>query len=130
MNKLILIMIIAVCSVSNVFAGPHSIRPEFRIPRRVPVKHAPVNHHHHRHHHHHHHHRHHLTPYVVGALTGLAITRAIAYPTPVVVQQPIVVRPTKTVVWEDGHYEDQVQPNGTIVRIWVPGRYVERIITQ
>ena len=124
MNKLILIMIIAVYSISNLFAGPPSIRPAFRIPRRVPVRRAPV------HHHHHHHHRHHLTPYVVGALTGLAITKAIASPAPIVVQQPIVVRPTKTVVWEDGHYEDQVQANGTIIRVWVPGRYVERIITQ
>ena len=124
MNKLILITIIASCVVSNLFARPHSIRPAFHMSRHVPVRRAPV------HHHHHHHHRHHLTPYVVGALTGLAITKAIASPAPIIVQQPIVVRPTKTVVWEDGHYEDQVQVNGTIIRVWVPGRYVESIITQ
>lgn len=122
MNKLILITIIVSCVVSNLFARPHSIRPTVHVSRHVPVRHAPV--------HHHHHHRHHLTPYVVGALTGLAITKAIAAPAPIIVQQPIVVRPTKTVVWEDGHYEDQVQANGTIIRVWVPGRYVERIITQ
>ena len=123
MNKLTLITIIATCIVSNLFARPHSIRPGFSIPRHMPVRHAPVKHHHH---HKHHHHKHHLTPYVVGALTGLAITRAIATPAPVVVQQPIVVRPTKTVVWEEGHYEYQIQANGTTVRVWVPGRYVER----
>lgn len=112
--KLIMIALIS-CIIGNTYARP---RPMPRIVHRPPIRH------------HHHHHRHHLTPYVVGALTGLAITRAITSPALIVVQQPIVVRPTKTVVWEDGHYEDQVQANGTIVRIWVPGRYVERIITQ
>ena len=112
--KMILVALIS-CVIGNAFARPKLLP---RIVHRPPVRH------------HHHHHRHHLTPYVVGALTGLAITRAIAAPAPVVVQQPIAVKPTKAVVWEDGHFEDQIQANGTIVRIWVPGRYVERIVVQ
>lgn len=82
--------------------------------------------------HHHHHYRHCAWPYVVGAIGSYALINSIARPTPVVVQQPVVVRPTSTTVtvWEDGHFEDQVQSNGTVIRVWVPGRYVTRVIAQ
>lgn len=29
-------------------------------------------------------------------------------------------------VWIDGYYVDQVQANGTIARVWVPGHYEKR----
>ena len=39
---------------------------------------------------------------------------------PVVVQQPVVQRQP---VWVEGRYVDQVQANGSAVRIWQPGHY-------
>jgi hypothetical protein len=50
----------------------------------------------------------------------------------VVVQQPAVVvkQPVYEVrkVWVEGAYQDQVQANGTILRVWVPGHYEERTV--
>ena len=40
--------------------------------------------------------------------------------TPTVVQQPVVQRQP---VWVEGRYVDQVQANGSTVRIWQPGHY-------
>lgn len=56
---------------------------------------------------------------------------------PVVVQQPVVqqpvVVPSQPVVvqqpqqvWVEGRYVDQVQANGSTVRIWQPGHYEQR----
>ena len=39
---------------------------------------------------------------------------------PTVVQQPVVQRQP---VWVEGRYVDQVQANGSTVRIWQPGHY-------
>ena len=59
-----------------------------------------------------------------GLIGGYLMSTVITRPQPVVVQpQPVVVRPGY--VWQDGHYEDQLQANGTIVRVWVPGRYIQ-----
>ena len=54
--------------------------------------------------------------------------------TPVVINQtPVVVNPapvtTTTQVWVEGRYVDQVQANGTVVRIWQPGHYETRTVT-
>ena len=130
MNKIFIICAIAMLSITAI-AAP--FRPAFR-PHRI---HRPVRSHAvHRVHHpmpkpHHHHHKHHhcITAPIIAGTLGYVIGSTIVRPSPVVVTQPIVVRPTETTVWEDGHYEDQLQPNGTIVRVWVPGRYVKRIIT-
>ena len=43
----------------------------------------------------------------------------VVSPTPIVVQQPPVM------IWKPGHYENRVQPNGVILRVWVPGQYVQ-----
>ena len=104
------------------FAGP---RPT-HIPHHRP---API----HRHiHHPTPHHKHHHSPIVpivsgfVGGLIGSTIinsTPTVVQTTPVVVQSPVVVNQPKT-VWQPGHYEDQVQSNGVVIRVWVPGRYV------
>ncbi|MBO7720818.1 MAG: hypothetical protein J6T01_00260 [Kiritimatiellae bacterium] len=63
-------------------------------------------------------------------------TTVVATPTvvtqPVVVQQPVVqqtvVQPVAAVqnVWVEGRYVDQVQANGTTVRVWQPGHYEQR----
>jgi len=44
---------------------------------------------------------------------------------PVVVQQPVVqsVVTQPTQVWVEGRYVDQVQANGSVVRVWQPGHY-------
>jgi hypothetical protein len=36
---------------------------------------------------------------------------------------PYVPCPRNGSVWVPGHYVEQVQPNGTVLRIWQPGRY-------
>ena len=49
---------------------------------------------------------------------------------PVVVQQHVVVQPATTVqnVWVEGRYIDQVQANGSVVRVWQPGHYEQRSV--
>ena len=73
----------------------------------------------------------------------------VVQPAPVVVQQPVVVQPAPAVVqqpvvappapesaavpapavptqrvWVEGCYVDQVRPDGSLVKVWQPGRYV------
>ena len=47
----------------------------------------------------------------------------VQQPQPVVVQQPV---PQTTTVWVEGRYVDQVQANGSTVRVWQPGHYEQR----
>lgn len=88
---------------------------------------------------------------VGGAILGAAIANATSEPTttvvapaptvitqPVVVQQPVVqqtvvtqpvvAQPVTTVerVWVDGGYVNQVQADGTTIRVYQPGHYEER----
>ena len=89
---------------------------------------------------------------LVGGLVGGAIARAIAEPAPVVVQetvvqQPVVVQPAPVVVqqpvvqqvvqqpvtqvqnvWVEGQYVNQLQPDGSTVRVWNPGHYEQRSV--
>lgn len=92
-------------------------------------------------------------PGFVGGLAGGIIANAVAQPTPVVVSQPVVTTPvvvqqpvvvsqptvvsqpvvaapvTQTQnVWVEGRYVDQVQANGTVVRVWNPGHYEQRTV--
>ena len=88
----------------------------------------------------------------VGGMIHNAIRpyRPVVYsPAPVVVQQPVVVQPAPAVVqqpvvappapepaavpapvvptqrvWAEGCYVDQVRPDGSLVKVWQPGRYV------
>ena len=73
----------------------------------------------------------------------------VVRPAPVVVQQPVVIQPAPAVVqqpvvappapesaavsapavptqrvWVEGCYVDQVRPDGSLVKVWQPGRYV------
>ena len=105
------------------------------------------------HRYHHHHHGGGFVSGFVGGFVGGAIVSAIAEPAPVVVQetvvqQPVVVQQPPPVVvqqpvvqqvvqpppvatqvqnvWVEGRYVDQVQPDGTTVRVWNPGHYEQR----
>ena len=82
---------------------------------------------------------------VVGGVVGTSLVRpyytdtgVIEQPattvvtTPTVVQQPVVVQQPTVVqqpvvqrqpVWVEGRYVDQVQANGSTVRVWQPGHY-------
>lgn len=90
-----------------------------------PVHHKPVHHKpvHRVYHHHHPHHIHNMYPLMTGLIGGYLVSTVINRPQPVVQPQPVVLRPGY--VWQDGHYEDQLQANGTVVRVWVPGRYIQ-----
>ena len=88
---------------------------------------------------------------VVGGVIGTTLARpcytetVVVQPAPTVVTQPVVVQPAPTVVtqpvvvqqptvvqqpvvqrqpvWVEGRYVDQVQANGSTVRVWQPGHY-------
>ena len=83
-------------------------------------------------------------PGFVGGVVGASIVRPAVYTTPVVtpvvttpvittpvITAPIVSTPVVTTqnVWVEGRYIDQVQANGTIVRVWQPGHYEQRQVT-
>ena len=97
-----------------------------------------------------HHHRHHhhgsvwgrggsnFWPGFVGGVIGGVLADAVVSPAPVVVTTPVVTTPVVTApvvstpvystqnVWVEGRYVDQVQPNGTVLRVWQPGHYETR----
>lgn len=133
MSTKTLILAGLVAMTTGAFAAPHHHHP-------API---PV------HHHHHHHDRDkHLGAAVVGGLVGGVIGGVIAAerpapPPPVVVTPaPVVVTPAPVVVapppppprtvvqqvWVDGRYVDQIQPNGTVIRVWQPGHYEQRTV--
>ena len=86
----------------------------------------------------------HFWPGFVGGVIGGAITSTIIAPRetvvvqptptvvtqPVVVQQPVVTQPVVVQqpqqVWVEGRYVDQVQANGSTVRVWQHGHYEQR----
>ena len=51
----------------------------------------------------------------------------VVQPAPVVVAQPAPVYETRQ-VWVEGAYQQQVQPNGTMVQVWIPGHYESRTV--
>ena len=77
---------------------------------------------------------------VVGGLVYDAITPApvvvstpTVYASPTVATTPVVAAPVVTTpvystqnVWVEGRYVDQVQANGTVIRVWQPGHYEQR----
>ena len=74
-------------------------------------------------------------PVVVHRPVVAAPAPVVVQPAPVVVQQPVVQQQpvvvqqqTTTQVWVEGRYVDQVQANGTVVRIWQPGHYELRTV--
>lgn len=77
---------------------------------------------------------------VVGGIVGrTVVTTPAVVTTPTVVTTPAVVTtptvvvnttPVTTVqnVWVEGRYVDQIQSNGTVVRVWQPGHYEQRTV--
>ena len=68
-------------------------------------------------------------PVIVTTPTVVSTPAVVTTPT-VVTTAPTVVAPVTTVqnVWVEGRYVDQVQGNGTVVRIWQPGHYEQRTV--
>ncbi len=135
MNKTKMIVALCACVVAGaVLAAPRGARPGGRHGgghRPAPIVHHGGVHHHHgwgrggRG----------FWPGFVGGIVGGVIgnsfcdvvvtTPVVSTPvvvsTPPVVTQPVVVQPTK--VWVEGCYVNQVQANGTVLRVWQPGHY-------
>ena len=60
--------------------------------------------------------------------TTYVTTPTIVTTPTVVTTTPVVTAPAATVqnVWVEGRYVDQVQANGTVIRVWQPGHYEQR----
>ena len=147
MNKKVILTFGMVLAAGALFARPHGgfggPRGGFGGPRPAPMMH----------HHHHHHHGgfwgrggRNFWPGFVGGVVGGVIADAVIGPTvvaPTVVTTPVVTTPVVTTpvvttpvvttsvytpqqVWVPGGYVDQIQPNGTVVRVWQPGHYEMR----
>ena len=142
MKKILIALSIAAIS-AGAFAYPH---------------HGGFHHHPMPHHHHHYSYWGHggrgFWPGFVGGVVGGAIvssvvdTRPVVVTQPAVVAAPVVVQPQPVVVqqpqpvvvqqpqpvvqqvWVEGQYVDQVQPNGSTVRVWNPGHYEQRTVVQ
>ena len=82
----------------------------------------------------------HFWPGFVGGVVGGVIADALIAPavvassvvsaptvvtTPVYTSQPVY---STQQVWVPGAYVDQVQPNGTVIRVWQPGHYETRSV--
>jgi len=67
---------------------------------------------------------------VVVQSTPTVVAQPVVVQPPIVISQPAVATPVTTVqnVWVEGRYVDQVQANGTVVRVWNPGHYEQRSI--
>ena len=146
MNKKLLLAFGAILAAGTLMARPGFGGPRggFGGPRGgfsrgpAPMMHhrpAPIMHHHH------HsgwgHGGRHFWPGFVGGVVGGVLTDAIIGPrvittpvvtTPVVTTAPVVATPVYTTrqVWIPGGYIDQIQPNGTVIRVWQPGHYETR----
>ena len=137
-KKIVVAVAIAMCVCASAFARPHG-------GHRGGYRPAPVAHHGHAHYRHHGsmwgHGGRNFWPGFVGGVVGGVVGSTIASPAPVVVTSPTVVATpvvttpvvttpvyTTQQVWVPGAYVDQVQPNGTVVRVWQPGHYEQRSV--
>lgn len=73
-------------------------------------------------------------PTVVVSTPTVVTTPTIVTPTvvaPTVVAPTVVTTPVTTTqqVWVEGCYINQLQPNGTYIKVWQPGHYETRTIT-
>ena len=76
------------------------------------------------------------TGVIGGAIVGGIVSEALRPRTVVVESQPVVVTPAPVAVqqpvyqvqnvWVEGRYVDQIQANGSVVRVWQPGHYEQR----
>ena len=153
MNKKLIVAVGTAVLAIGAFAGPHGFRGGpggFRGgPRPGGFHHGPrpVMHHGGFHHGPHHYHswgrggRHFWPGFAGGVIGGVVggviydslrpttyVTTPTIVTTPTVVTTPVVTAPAATVqnVWVEGRYVDQVQANGTVIRVWQPGHYGQR----
>lgn len=143
---------IFVALIAVVAAGTCMARPGGYHRHRAPVHHG--HHHHHRHHSGWGRGGRNFWPgFLGGVAAGIVADSVINRPTTVITTTPVMVAPTPVVtpapvvvaqpapvvvtpapvyqtqnVWVEGRYVDQVQPNGTMVRTWVPGHYEQRTV--
>ncbi len=147
-KKLVIAVIVAMCACVSAFARPHG-GPRGGFHGGFGYRPMPV------HHHHSHsfwgHGGRNFWPGFVGGVVGSALysgyryPSTVVYPTTTVVSTPVVTTPVVTTpvvttpvvttpvyttqsVWVEGRYVDQVQANGTIIRVWQPGHYEQRQI--
>ena len=146
MNKKVILTVGLAVFAASLFAGPHGGG------RGPGGRHHGVHHFAPRHHQHHHHSAwgrggRHFWPGFAGGVVGGIVGRTLVQnyvttptvvttppvvTTPTVVTTPVVVTPqpvtTVSSVWVEGRYVDQVQANGTVVRVWQPGHYEQRTV--
>jgi len=130
-TKTIILLIAAVsafCSVQGAYhphmspARMHIIHRATRPHAKPPVHYAPKPVVHPKPVHHDVHHSYWRPSIMPFVLTSAILHRSYLPPPP---PPPVLVGPVvQQYVWIEGHYELQVQPNGTSVSVWVPGRYV------
>lgn len=151
MNKKLIIAVGLAVLSAGVFAGPHRGGRGPGFHHRGGMRCAPRHHHHRpsawgragRH----------FWPGFAGGVIGGIVGRSIVSPcyatttvvaSPAVVTTPAVVAPSVVVttpavvtqpsvatvgnVWVEGRYVDQVQSDGTVVRVWQPGHYEQRTV--
>ena len=149
-NKTMMLAAVAVMCMGTCFARPHGGPGGFGGHRPPPPMHHGIHHHHSMWGHG----GSHFLPGFVGGVIGGAIAGGIrpfapapvvVSPAPVIVPTPVAVSPvyqqvvtTPVVqqaaqpvyatqnVWVEGRYVDQVQANGSVVRVWQPGHYEQR----
>ena len=80
-------------------------------------------------------------PVVVQSAPVVVQQPVVVQPAPAVVQQPVVAPPAPEPaavpapavptqrVWVEGCYVDQVRPDGSLVKVWQPGRYVTVLVS-
>ena len=147
MNKKLIVAFGMAALALGAFAGPHGHHGGHGFHR------GPAIHHYGGHHHHHSgwgRGGRGFWPGFVGGVVGslvydaltpapVVVTAPAVVSAPAVVAAPTVVAPAATViqtapvaqtqsVWVEGRYIDQVQPNGSVVRVWQPGHYEQRTV--
>lgn len=73
-----------------------------------------------------------IRPVPAPVVTTTVVTSPTVVTTPTIVMTtPVVAAPVTQVqnVWVEGRYVDQIQPNGSIIRVWQPGHYEQRTVT-
>lgn len=120
-KKILLALSMALLTALPVFARPGHGGSRIHHGARHRPPPARVHHHHHPVHHHHHPvHRHyhrgsHFWPAFAGSFVGNVISTSIVSP-----------RYVTEEVWVEGRYIDQIQSDGTIIRVWQPGHFERR----
>lgn len=124
MTKKLLLAFILLAGICSAAPRPPAPRPHPALIHhygpRIPPPHRPHVHHH-------------YDPFLsglaggfVGSVVGNLVVRppAVVQTVPAVVTAPVaVVQPVVRQVWVEGRYIDQIQANGTVIRVWQPGHY-------